>query len=161
MTDIALGMVDATKESESWSVMKRYLMDKAVLIQPIRGGGNHRNRNCNLTERLMLSFYKGEEDAVWHTASEIETSRQRKRALQQKRRTKRTLHGGKIERKSQKSDIKRRSDRAKVLTNDGELSKAFAMMVQRGVAPSTDDIIAQLTKKFPKRQRDVQWQKQN
>ena len=31
------------------------------------------------------------------------------------------------------------------------------MMVQRGVAPSTDDIIAQLTKKFPKRQRDVQW----
>ena len=77
LTDIALGMVDATKESESWRAMKRYLMVKAVLIQPIRGGGNHRNRNCNQTERLMLSFYKGEEDAVWHTASEIGTNRRR------------------------------------------------------------------------------------
>ena len=54
-------------------------------------------------------------------------------------------------------DVKRRSDRAKVLTNDGELSKAFATMVQRGVAPSTDDIIAQLRTKFPTRRRKVRW----
>ena len=50
---------------------------------------------------------------------------------------------------------KRRSDRAKVLTNDGELSKAFATMVQRGVAPSSEKIIAQLTTKFPWRRRKV------
>ena len=51
----------------------------------------------------------------------------------------------------------RRSNRTKRLTNDGELSKAFATMVQRGVAPSTDGIIAQLKKKFPTRARAVKW----
>ena len=80
-----------------------------------------------------------------------------KRAFQQRRRNKRNLKGDKIEQNAQKSEVKRRSDRAKVLTNNGELSKAFAMMVQRGVAPSTGNIIAQLTKKFPKRKRMVRW----
>ena len=59
--------------------------------------------------------------------------------------------------KNPKVEVKKRSYRVKVLTNDGELSKAFATMVQRGVAPSTDDIIAQLTTKFPTRKRRVQW----
>ena len=31
------------------------------------------------------------------------------------------------------------------------------MMVQRGVAPSTDKIIAQLNKKFPVREKPVRW----
>ena len=48
---------------------------------------------------------------------------------------------------------KRRSDRAKVLTNDGELSKAFATMVERGVVPSTDKILTQLKTNFPSRSR--------
>ena len=39
LTDIALGMADATKESEAWRALKKYLMLKAVLIQPLRGGG--------------------------------------------------------------------------------------------------------------------------
>ena len=60
-------------------------------------------------------------------------------------------------RNNQKSEVKRRSDRAKELTNDGELSKAFATMVQRGVAPSTDEIVAQLSKKFPSRKSVVRW----
>ena len=42
-------------------------------------------------------------------------------------------------------------------TNDGELSKAFATMVQRGVAPSTQTIINQLKVKFPMRKREVIW----
>ena len=36
LTDIALGMADATKESEARRAMKRYLMLKAVLVQPKR-----------------------------------------------------------------------------------------------------------------------------
>ena len=132
-------------------------MVKAILIQAVRGGARYQNRNTNLTKRLMFSFYKGDEDAVWNTASEIEKGRQMKRAFQQRRRNKRNLKGDKIEQNAQKSEVKRRSDRAKVLTNNGELSKAFAMMVQRGVAPSTGNIIAQLTKKFPKRKRMVRW----
>ena len=50
LTDIALGMADATKESEARNALKRYLMLKAVLIKPVRGGGGRRNRNTNLTE---------------------------------------------------------------------------------------------------------------
>ena len=48
-----------------------------------------------------------------------------------------------------------------MLTNDGELRKAFATMVQRGVAPSTDDIVAQLTEKFPPRRNRVSWPNKN
>ena len=59
--------------------------------------------------------------------------------------------------RKKKSEVKRRSDRAKELTNDGELSKAFSMMVQRGVAPSTDSIVSQLTRKFPARRKTVRW----
>ena len=33
LTDIAMGMADATKESDAWRVLRRYLMVKAVLIQ--------------------------------------------------------------------------------------------------------------------------------
>ena len=75
----------------------------------------------------------------------------------EKRQKKRSRSGRMLNKRSHKDDVKRRSDRAKVLTNDGELSKAFAMMVQRGVAPSTNDIIAQLSKKFPTRRRRVLW----
>ena len=60
LTDIALGMADATKESEARRALKRYLMVKAVLIQPVRGGGARPNRNVNLTEKLMFSFGKEE-----------------------------------------------------------------------------------------------------
>ena len=82
LTDIALGMADATKESEARRALKRYLMVKAVLIQPVRGGGLRRNRNANLTEKLKVSFWRGREDEVWQTAVDIEQTRQRKRALQ-------------------------------------------------------------------------------
>ena len=81
VTDIALGMSDATRESEARRALKRYLMLKAVLIKPIRGGGGRYNRNVNLTERLMTSFWKGDEDEVWKTAIEIEKSRQNKKKL--------------------------------------------------------------------------------
>ena len=157
LTDVALGMADATKESEARIAMKRYFMLKAVLVQPIRGGGGRRNRNINLTEKLLFSFWKGREDEVWETAVEIEESRRKKTTLQQKRKIKRTRQGDKIQRKSKESEVKRRSDRAKVLTNDGELSKAFSMMVQRGVAPPTNEIVAQLSTKFPKRKKAVRW----
>ena len=157
MTDIALGMADATTESEAWLALKRYLMAKAVLIKPIRGGGSHQNRNVNLTEKLMISFYKGNEKEVWQTAVDIEKNRQTKRLLQNKRKNKRNLQGDRVQRLSKKNMVKRRSDRAKALTNDGELRKAFATMVQRGVAPSTADIVDQLTAKFPERKNKVSW----
>ena len=54
VTDVALRMVDAKKKSEARKALRRYLMLKAVLIQPSRGGGCRRNRNLNLTERLMF-----------------------------------------------------------------------------------------------------------
>ena len=41
LTDIALGMADATKESEAWNALRRYLMLKVVLTKPVRGGGGH------------------------------------------------------------------------------------------------------------------------
>ena len=44
-----------------------------------------------------------------------------------------------------------------MLTNDGELRKAFATMVQRGVAPPTADIVDQLKAKFPVRRNEVCW----
>ena len=78
LTDIALGMVDAKNKSEAWAALKRFLMVKAVLIQPVRGGGGRRNRNVNLTERLVFSFWKGEEDEVWQIAVELEDSRRKK-----------------------------------------------------------------------------------
>ena len=160
--DIALGMANATKEIEAWGTLKRYLMVKAVLIQPVRGGGGQRNRNVNMTQKLMAAFWKGKEDEVWKTSLDIENKREKNRTAQmEKRRTKRTRKGKVINMQSHKDSAKRRSDRAKVLTNDGELSKAFATMVQRGVAPPTDDIVAQLSSKFPKRKRRVLWPKMN
>ena len=130
LTDIALSMADGKMESVVRRTLRRYLMLKAVLVKSLRGGGGCRNRNVNLAEKLMTAFYKGDEDEVWHTAQEIERSRQKKRELQEKRRRKRNIKGKIIEGSRQKDDTKRRSDRAKMLTNDGELSKAFATMVQ-------------------------------
>ena len=130
-------------------------MVKAVLIQPVRGRGARQNRNVNLTEKLMFSFWKGREDEAWQTAIEIEQSREKKRALQEKRRAKRNRETVGLKSKTKKNVVKRRSERAKQLTNDGELSKAFAMMVQRGIAPSTDNIVSQLTRKFPARRKTV------
>ena len=136
LTDIALGMADASKESEALRALKRYLMVKAVLIQPVRGGGGQQNRNINLKQKLMAAFFKGKEDEVWHTSMRIENKRKESRIAQtMRRRKKRSLNGKVLHRKKKENDVKRRSDRAKVLTNDGELSKAFAAMVQRGVAP--------------------------
>ena len=134
-------------------------MVKTVLIQPITGGGGWRNRNVNMTERLMVSFWKGNEDEVWQTAVELKKVRKKQREQQQKRRAKRNRNGDKLTRATKESKIKRRSDRAKVLTNDGELNKALSMMVDRGVAPSTNDIIAQFKMKFPMRRKPVRWLK--
>ena len=156
LTDIALGMADATKESEARRAM-RYLMLKAVLVQPVRGGGGRRNRNVNLTERLMFSFWKGKEEEVWQIALEIEGLRRKKKVLREKRIAKKNKNVGNSRKRTKESEIKRRSDRAKALTNDGELSKAFSTMVQRGVPPSTDNIIAQLRRKFPRRRKLVRW----
>ena len=158
LTDIALGMADASKESEALSALKRYLMVKAVLIQPVRGGGGRRNRSINLTQKLMAAFFKGKEDKVWQTSMQIENKRKKSSAAQTtRRRTKRSLNGKVLNQKKKENEGKRRSERAKVLTNDGALSKAYATMVQRGVAPSSNEIIAQLTSKFPKRKKRVQW----
>ena len=44
-----------------------------------------------------------------------------------------------------------------MLTNDGELRTALALMVQSGVAPTTKDILAQLRSKFPRRRSGVNW----
>ena len=89
ITDVALGMSDATRESEARMALKRCLMLKAVLIKPIRGGGGRYNRNVNSTERRMTSLWEGKEDGVWKTAVEIESCRQKKNELQRKKKTKR------------------------------------------------------------------------
>ena len=150
-------MADATKESEVRKGLKIYLMVKAVLVQPVRGGGARQNRNVNLTEKLMSSFWKGREDEVWQTALEIEQARHKKKFRQQKSRAKKGQKVGASQSMTKMSEVKSRSDRAKELTNDGELSKAFAVMVQRGVAPPTDSIVSQLKKKFPARRKVVHW----
>ena len=105
----------------------------------------------------MTAFYKGKEDEVWQTALEIEKKRQKQKVTQRKKRRKRNFKGEKTERTSLKDDVKRRSDRAKLLTNDGELSKLFATMVQRGLAPPTQHIISQLKTKFSLRSNEVKW----
>ena len=40
-------------------------MVKAVLLQPVRGGGGRRNRNVNQTQKLMVAFYDGKEEEVF------------------------------------------------------------------------------------------------
>ena len=55
--------------------------------------------------------------------------------------SKRNREGNAIDRMGHKDTAKRRSEREKVLINDGELRKAFAMMAQRGVAPTSTDIL--------------------
>ena len=79
---------------------------------------------------------------------EIEKNRCKKREQQKEKRKKKNLAAAKIDRRTQKDEAKRRNDRAKLLTNDGELSKAFATMVQRGVAPPTKKIVSHLGKNF-------------
>ena len=75
---------------------------------------------------------------------------EKERATYQKRKDNRDRQTG-GSKSSTKSDVKRRSDCVKDLPNDGELSKACSMMVQRGVAPPTDNI------KFPARRKAIQW----
>ena len=132
-------------------------MLKAVLIKPVRGGGGRHNRNVNLTERLMTSFWKGKEAEVWETAIEIERSRQKKNKRQRMRKSKRNRKGERIENSRNRDEVKRRSDKTKVLSNGGELRKAYATMVQRDVAPATNDILEQLKTKFPNRGNTVHW----
>ena len=71
------------------------------------------------------------------------------------RKSKRNRKGERIENSRNRDEVKRRSDKAKVLTNDGELRKAYATTVQRGVAPATNDILEQLKTNFPKRKNTV------
>ena len=85
LTDIALGMADAAKETEAWKALRRYLMVKAVLIQPLGGGGGHHNRNVNLTQKLMSAFYKGNEDEVWRTSLEMRTKGEKTELLRLRR----------------------------------------------------------------------------
>ena len=47
--------------------------------------------------------------------------------------------------------------RVKRLVNDGELSKAARDIDGAGVAEPTDEVIAELRLKYPKRSRDVKW----
>ena len=68
LTDITLEIVDAAKESEARRAFKRYLMLKAVLVQPVRGGRGRLNRNTNQTEKLMSWFLQGKEDEIWQIA---------------------------------------------------------------------------------------------
>ena len=58
LTDLGVGMADATKESDARYVLKKYLMLNAVLIKPVRGGGDHQNPNINLSEKLKTFFIK-------------------------------------------------------------------------------------------------------
>ena len=81
---------------------------------------------------------------------------EKERATYQKRKDKRDRQTGESK-SSTKSDVKRRSDCVKDLPNDGEPSTACSMMVQRGVAPPTDNIISQLKRKFPVRRKAIQW----
>ena len=101
----------------------------------------------------MSTFWKGKENEVWQIAIELEELRRKKRALKVWRKVKKNEQGGNVQRRTKESEVKRKSNRAKALTNDGELSKAFSMMVRRGVAPSTDNIVAQLGRKFPVRRK--------
>ena len=110
MTDIALRMADATKESEVRKASRRYLMLKAVLVKPVRGGGGRRNRNINQTEKLMTSFYKGHEDEVWKTSLDIESCRKKQREKQRKTRRKENLKRGITGGINPKDEVKRRSD---------------------------------------------------
>ena len=158
VTDISLSMVDAKTEKEALRAFRRYLMLKSVLITPLRGGGGNKNRNHNLTEKLMKAFYKGKEDEVWIMAEQIENSRQVKRLKQEKARAKKRKRNGSII-SNGKGKTKWKYERAKTLTNDGEISKAHATIVNRGVATLTDDIVKQLKEKFPARARKVKWPK--
>eukprot|EP00495_Collosphaeridae_sp_1-RS-2012_P000687 TRINITY_DN10644_c0_g1_i1.p1 TRINITY_DN10644_c0_g1~~TRINITY_DN10644_c0_g1_i1.p1 ORF type:complete len:90 (+),score=24.85 TRINITY_DN10644_c0_g1_i1:109-378(+) len=49
-------MADATGESEARRALRRYLMLKAVLIKPLRGGGGRWNRNTNMTDLWFYSI---------------------------------------------------------------------------------------------------------
>ena len=106
LTDVALGMADATKESEVRKALRRYLMLKAVLVKPVRGGGGHRNRNINLTEKLMTWFWQGREDEVWQTSLEIEKRRCAKRIRRKKGQAKRNLEGDLIKRMGSREELK-------------------------------------------------------
>ena len=58
---------------------------------------------------------------MWQTALEIENSRRKRKERLKKTQNKRNINGGKIHRINPKEEAKKRNDRAKVLTNDGEL----------------------------------------
>ena len=55
-SDLALGMADATKESDAWRALKKYHMVKTILIQPVRSREERRNRGVNMRQKLMFSF---------------------------------------------------------------------------------------------------------
>ena len=88
----------------------------------------------------------------------MEKVKERKRnALNKRRRNERDARVKEIRGRYYKHAVKMRKDWAKLLTNDGELIKAFATMVSRGVAPSADDIPRQLKAKFPSLKSEVRW----
>ena len=81
-------------------------------------------------------------------------SRQKNRAKLSDKQKKRNLKV-KIINRSPQDEAKQRRDRAKMLTNDRELWKAFATMIQRGVAPAKKNIMIQVKAKFPLRKNRV------
>ena len=121
MTDIAIRLDRAGKESEARRALKRYLMLKAVLIKPVRRWTPLESKNEYDGKTYKTSFYKGKEQEIWNTSLGIEKQRRKNRLDHKNKRGKRNRKGDAIEKRTSKDEVQRRSDKAKTLTNDGEL----------------------------------------
>ena len=98
---------------------------------------------------------EGKHDEVWESALQLDAQRKSK-GKKMVSSTPNKKQYADVDHFS-KSDMEKRYKRARSLTNDGEFSKAFGAVVERGKAPLNAKVLRELKRKNPSRINPVSW----
>ena len=132
---------------------ERYFKLKGALVMPLRSGRRHRGRSIGSLEKRLWSWIEGRHVEVWEATLKVE--RQRTIKVRKSITKKRATNEG--NKPWSERDMERRYRRAKSFANDGEYSKAFSAVVNRGKAPLNDRVLEELRSMNPPRINQVQW----
>ena len=118
---------------------------------PLRSGKSHRSHSTRALQKRLWSWIEGNYDDVWEAALKVEMQRNCKVRRKKNANPKSPKE---IEPWSER-DMDSRYRRAKSLANDGEYSKAFSAIVDRGKAPLSHKVLEDLRSMNPSRINQV------
>ena len=151
LTKALLALAKAKTEREGREATERYFKLKGTLVMPLRAGSRHRGHAVRSMEKRLWTWIEGKHDEVWEAAVNLENKRSKKKSNNIKEQDKTGDDPWSVR------DLERRYRRAKTLANDGEYSKAFSAIVDRGKAPISAKVMKDLKRMNPPRMNTVCW----